>query len=175
MHLTFEEYFAALYIVGIDDFNEQLNLIKSHLHEPRWNEPILLALGKLSGLLSQRVNKLVEMLFSGLDEYKPAIDKGDIRIKNTSLPDPVLCFPVASEDSTDLYRESDLMLKDLMFVGQVLNQVELQGRIRKLVSTFSKVVNSSVSNSLSSSIGISQALANIELFAKSSNSSLNLP
>ncbi|MDZ8238642.1 MAG: tetratricopeptide repeat protein [Nostoc sp. ChiQUE01a] len=140
MHLTFEEYFVSRYIANIDDFNEQLSLINSHLHEPRWNEPILLALGHLSGLFSQRANKLVEKIFDGLYEYKPAIENGDIKIKKSLSQDEILCFPVVNNNS-NLYEESALVLKNLMFVGQVLNQVELQGRIRlrlieKLIITY---------------------------------------
>ena len=44
MHLTFEEYFAARYIAD-NDQSEILQLIQKHLYEPRWNEPLLLALG----------------------------------------------------------------------------------------------------------------------------------
>ena len=43
MHLTFEEYYAARYLVARSRTRAQL--IRKHLHEPRWEEPILLALG----------------------------------------------------------------------------------------------------------------------------------
>ncbi len=43
MHLTFEEYYAARYLIARSRTRAQL--IRQHLHEPRWEEPILLALG----------------------------------------------------------------------------------------------------------------------------------
>ena len=43
MHLTFEEYFTARYLVARS--KERAKLIRQHLHKPRWEEPILLALG----------------------------------------------------------------------------------------------------------------------------------
>lgn len=43
MHLTFEEYYAARYLVARS--RERMRLIRQHLHDPRWEEPILLALG----------------------------------------------------------------------------------------------------------------------------------
>jgi len=43
MHLTFEEYYAARYLVARS--KDRAQLIRQHLHKPRWEEPILLALG----------------------------------------------------------------------------------------------------------------------------------
>ncbi len=43
MHLTFEEYYAARHLVARSRIRAQL--IRQHLHDPRWDEPILLALG----------------------------------------------------------------------------------------------------------------------------------
>ncbi len=43
MHLTFEEYYAARHLVARS--RERAGLIREHLHKPRWEEPILLALG----------------------------------------------------------------------------------------------------------------------------------
>ena len=49
MHLTFEEYYAARYLVARS--KDRAKLIRQHLHKPRWEEPILLALGFV-GLIS---------------------------------------------------------------------------------------------------------------------------
>ena len=49
MHLTFEEYYAARSLIARSKTRAQL--IRQHLHDPRWDEPILLALG-LVGLES---------------------------------------------------------------------------------------------------------------------------
>jgi HEAT repeat protein len=43
MHLTFEEYYAARHLVARS--KDRAQLIRQHLHQPRWEEPILLALG----------------------------------------------------------------------------------------------------------------------------------
>jgi energy-coupling factor transporter ATP-binding protein EcfA2 len=43
MHLTFEEYYAARHLVARS--RDRTSLIREHLHKPRWEEPILLALG----------------------------------------------------------------------------------------------------------------------------------
>jgi HEAT repeat protein len=43
MHPTFEEYYAARYMVA--RAKRRAELIRKHLHDPRWEEPILLALG----------------------------------------------------------------------------------------------------------------------------------
>jgi HEAT repeat protein len=43
MHLTFEEYYAARHLVARR--RNAAQMIRGHLHDPRWDEPILLALG----------------------------------------------------------------------------------------------------------------------------------
>ncbi|MEM7535260.1 MAG: HEAT repeat domain-containing protein, partial [Chloroflexota bacterium] len=43
MHLTFEEYYAARHLVARS--RTRAKLIRHHLHQSRWQEPILLALG----------------------------------------------------------------------------------------------------------------------------------
>jgi len=43
MHLTFEEYYAARHLVARR--RTAAPMIREHLHDPRWDEPILLALG----------------------------------------------------------------------------------------------------------------------------------
>ena len=43
MHLTFEEYYAARHLVARS--RTRAKLIREHLHDARWDEPILLALG----------------------------------------------------------------------------------------------------------------------------------
>lgn len=43
MHLTFEEYYAARHLVANN--RKRAELIRKHLHDSRWEEPILLALG----------------------------------------------------------------------------------------------------------------------------------
>jgi HEAT repeat protein len=49
-HLTFEEYYAGCYLVA--NSQKQAKRIRAHLHDPLWQEPILLALS-LIGMESQ--------------------------------------------------------------------------------------------------------------------------
>ena len=46
MHLTFEEYYAAQYVIRRS--KDRARLIRKHLHQSRWEEPILLGLGLVS-------------------------------------------------------------------------------------------------------------------------------
>ncbi|MBD2771626.1 tetratricopeptide repeat protein [Iningainema tapete] len=129
MHLTFEEYFAARYIVD-NDQSEILQLIHKHLHEPRWNEPILLALSYYGIHSPKQVNKLVELLFSNLDIYEPVLPDGKVKIKNTESPDAILVLSsLQGELATCI--QPELWLKNLLFAGQVLAQVEVNSSIRK--------------------------------------------
>jgi tetratricopeptide (TPR) repeat protein len=123
MHLTFEEYFAARYIVD-NDQSDILEIIRSHLHEPRWNETILLALGYHGVHNPAQIDKLVQKLFSNLEAYKPTIQGGEIKVKNGSSQDAILIWSASGISS-------ELRLKDLLFAGQVLAEVEVNSGIRR--------------------------------------------
>lgn len=58
MHLTFEEYYAARYLVARS--RTRATLIRQHLHDPHWNEPILLALGFVGMESSMESDELLE-------------------------------------------------------------------------------------------------------------------
>ncbi|MEH2444750.1 MAG: tetratricopeptide repeat protein [Nostoc sp.] len=140
MHLTFEEYFAARYIAD-NEVSDILAIIRKHLHEPRWNEPILLALGYYGIYSPKQVNKLIEQLFSNLEAYEPVIQGGKLKIKNASLQDAIIIWSGLQEESTTNCKQSELRLKDLLFAGDVLTQVEINSSprkklIQKLVMTF---------------------------------------
>ena len=130
MHLTFEEYFAARYIAD-NEVSDILEIIRSHLHEPRWNEPILLALSYYGIHFPRQVNKLVEQLFTNLEAYEPALQCCEIKIKNASSPDAILIWSASQSESVTTCSQSELKLKDLLFAGQVLAQVEVNSSIRK--------------------------------------------
>ncbi|MDZ7953578.1 tetratricopeptide repeat protein, partial [Nostoc sp. DedQUE09] len=133
MHLTFEEYFAARYIAD-NEVRDILEIIHKHLHEPRWNEPILLALGYYGIYSPKQVNKLVEQLFSNLEAYEPAIQGGKLKIKNASSQDAIIIWADLQEESTTNCKQSELRLKDLLFAGEVLTQVEVnRSRRKKLI------------------------------------------
>ncbi|MEH1889564.1 MAG: tetratricopeptide repeat protein [Nostoc sp.] len=140
MHLTFEEYFAARYIAD-NEVSDILAIIRKHLHEPRWNEPILLALGYYGIYSPKQVNKLVEQLFSNLEAYEPAIEGSKLKIKNASSQDAIIIWSGLQKESTTNCNHSELRLKDLLFAGEVLTQVEINTSprkklIKKLVITY---------------------------------------
>ncbi|HEY1349274.1 MAG TPA: HEAT repeat domain-containing protein [Ktedonobacteraceae bacterium] len=58
LHLTFEEYFAACELVLRDDRDV---FIKTHLHNPRWREVILLAVGTI-GILQYNEREVTRLL-----------------------------------------------------------------------------------------------------------------
>jgi tetratricopeptide (TPR) repeat protein/energy-coupling factor transporter ATP-binding protein EcfA2 len=141
MHLTFEEYFAARYIAD-NDQSEILRLIQEHLHEPRWNEPILLALGYYGIYSPKRVKELIEKLFTNLEDYEPVLQHGEIKIKSFSPDDVKLVWLKADDESANNLRQSEFKLKDLLFAGKVIAEVEVNSSplrkkvIRKLVLTY---------------------------------------
>ena len=47
LHLTFQEYFAARYLVN--DFDEAKTLLRKHRHKARWEEPLRLAIATQTG------------------------------------------------------------------------------------------------------------------------------
>ena len=57
-HLTFEEYYAARYLIANNQ--ERAQRIRAHLHDPRWQEPILLALGLMGMESPEEACVLVE-------------------------------------------------------------------------------------------------------------------
>ncbi|MGB7443172.1 MAG: tetratricopeptide repeat protein [Coleofasciculaceae cyanobacterium] len=136
MHLTFEEYFAARYIAD-NEIEDIIKIISPYRNQPRWNEPILLALGYLSSD-QRRVNRLVEKLFSNLADYQPLIVDKEIRLKNATADNPVLVW--YSQPGGEM-QESDSFWRDLLFVGQVLAEVKVtpkfcRQQVEKLVLTY---------------------------------------
>jgi tetratricopeptide (TPR) repeat protein len=65
MHLTFEEYFTARYIAD-NKINDILEIIESKLSDPRWEEPIFLALSFLNHRVPQQSKNLIESLLTDL-------------------------------------------------------------------------------------------------------------
>ncbi|TBR59538.1 histidine kinase, partial [Westiellopsis prolifica IICB1] len=140
MHLTFEEYFAARYIAD-NDQSEILELIQKHLYEPRWNEPLLLALGYYGSHFSTQFKKLAEKLFVNLENYQPVLQHGEIKIKNPTSDDAVILYLKEDESASSL-KEVEFKLRDLLFAGQVIAEVEINSivirkkPIHKLVITY---------------------------------------
>jgi len=141
MHLTFEEYFAALYIAD-NDPSEILETIDLRLHEPRWREPILLALGYYGVHFPRMINRLVEKLFKKLDNYQPALECGEIKIKNAAAPDAMIIWSGLQGEAENTCIQSEFPLQNLLFAGQVITEVEVNNSsirkklIQKLVLTY---------------------------------------
>ena len=123
MHLTFEEYFAARHIAN-NDREEILQLIRAHLYEPRWEEPILLALGYCSHT-PRLIDRLVEDLFRNLEDYQPRLTDAAIKLKRAGSPDAVLIWTAADNPA----REVPLMA--LGFAGKVLAEVDISGGLHR--------------------------------------------
>jgi tetratricopeptide (TPR) repeat protein/energy-coupling factor transporter ATP-binding protein EcfA2 len=140
MHLTFEEYFTARYIAD-NEIRDILALIEQHWHEPRWEEPILLALGYYGSHSPKLLNKLLEQFFADLNRYQPIVKKSDIRIRHSSSQGNILVFSVLGGESKVRQEASKNTLQKLLLAGKVLSQTELNSRIRaklveKLVLTY---------------------------------------
>ena len=132
MHLTFEEYFAARYIADNDQSKIQ-ELIQQHLHEPRWNEPILLSLGYYGIHLPGQVKKLIDQLFSNLQDYQPLLKHGEIKIKISVADNTSIIYLKAEDDSAEILKNVEFNLQDLFFAGQVIAEVEVSNIFRKNV------------------------------------------
>ena len=132
MHLTFEEYFAARYIADNDQSKIQ-ELIQQHLHEPRWNEPILLSLGYYGIHLPGQVKKLIDQLFSNLQDYQPLLQHGEIKIKISVADNTSITYLKAEDDSAEILKNVEFNLQDLFFAGQVIAEVEVSNIFRKNV------------------------------------------
>jgi tetratricopeptide (TPR) repeat protein/adenylate kinase family enzyme len=123
MHLTFEEYFAARHIAN-NDRAEILELIRAHLSEPRWEEPILLALGYCSHT-PRLIERLVEELFQHLEAYQPRITDSAMRLKQANSPEAVLVWTAEGKAL------QEISFRDLGFAGRVLAEVDVNAGLRR--------------------------------------------
>ncbi|WP_235526269.1 tetratricopeptide repeat protein [Nostoc piscinale] len=140
MHLTFEEYFAARYIADKEQ-SEILELIQKHLHEPRWNEPLLLALGYYGSHFSTQFKKLAEKLFINIEDYQPVLQNGEIKIKSSASDDATIVY-LKQDESANKLQPAEFQLRNLLFAGQVIAEIEINNivirkkPINKLVITY---------------------------------------
>lgn len=72
MHLTFQEYFVARHLISQDS---RINEIKGRLHQPRWREPILLAVAFLSDLLSGDIDRTLLMILEAGSEHEAILHR----------------------------------------------------------------------------------------------------
>lgn len=95
MHLTFEEYYAARHLVSRS--RSAASRLREHLHQPRWEEPILLALG-----------------FVGLSAPDDAAELVDIA---------VLGLPAEGEEGFGPSTDEELLGRDLLFALRCMNEM----------------------------------------------------
>jgi hypothetical protein len=75
MHLTFQEYFAARQLVSSSQRGREE--ILKRLHQPRWREPILLAVGSLSSQYYEDTDALLQAIIDNgkQDLYEPVLHR----------------------------------------------------------------------------------------------------
>ncbi|MCP4700716.1 MAG: hypothetical protein GY862_28255 [Gammaproteobacteria bacterium] len=73
MHLTFEEYFAARQLVSRS--TDACAQILARLHQPRWREPILLAVASLSNQFYDDTDALLQAVLDHPDPYEPVLHR----------------------------------------------------------------------------------------------------
>lgn len=71
-HRVFEEYYAARYLVARQ--RDRTWLISQHLHDPRWDEPILLALGYVGLSSMEDVSDLLKTAILAQGEMVPFLE-----------------------------------------------------------------------------------------------------
>ncbi|MGF1517513.1 MAG: tetratricopeptide repeat protein [Nodosilinea sp.] len=126
MHLTFEEYFAARDIAD-RSLEQMLVIIQQHWREPRWVEPILLALAYFGSYSPRQFNQLIEQLFEGLATYQPVLGQDEIKLLGGESPDARLQWNTAGNHN----QTQEFSIKDLLFAGQVVAQVSEVNAIRR--------------------------------------------
>ncbi len=95
MHLTFEEYFTARHMVSRS--SEAKAGILSRLHQPRWREPTLLAVGFMSKNFYQDTHELLEAILDHGSEYEPVLHR-DLLFAAACVGDSVNVAPVLIQD-----------------------------------------------------------------------------
>jgi NACHT domain/HEAT repeats len=71
VHLTFQEYFVARYLMNRDGHVDE---IKARLHQPRWREPVLLAVAFLD-MLSGDIDRTLLMILDAGSEHEAILHR----------------------------------------------------------------------------------------------------
>ncbi|MGW3996017.1 NACHT domain-containing protein, partial [Amycolatopsis sp. NPDC004772] len=68
MHLTFEEYYAGRALALLGTATDRAPVLRGHLHDPRYKEPILLALGLIGAGYAEQIDGLLaQAIYPGLE------------------------------------------------------------------------------------------------------------
>lgn len=73
MHLTFQEYFTARQLIS--DPLVALQQIQSRLHQPRWREPVLLAIGSVSKQFYEYTDTLLRAILAANSPYERVLHR----------------------------------------------------------------------------------------------------
>jgi len=142
MHLTFEEYFAARYLV--ETARTRLSRLRQHLHDPRWQEPILLALGYVAeGSANDGSELLYELCLDpqrdplpDREEYDERLFHRDLLLALHACADGITLQPKARllliKQTVDLYLDVD---KDNSRGRYSLLQRQLNEELERLVGS----------------------------------------
>jgi hypothetical protein len=95
MHLTFEEYFTARHMVSLP--TEAQKIILELLHQPRWREPTLLAVGFMSKNFYRGTHDLLRALLDHNSEYEEILHR-DLLFSAACVGDSVNVAPVLIQD-----------------------------------------------------------------------------
>ena len=87
LHLTFEEYFAAVRLTDKWE-REGDQVLKPLLHDPRWNEIILLAAGRLGEFSQYQATQFVRRILEAQSEYEDILHR-DLLLAARCLADDV--------------------------------------------------------------------------------------
>lgn len=91
LHLTFEEYFTAR---AIELRKDRETFIKKHLHDPRWREVILLAVGSV-GIIhndEEQVTELIQAIVHANSPYESVLHR-DLLFAGLCLADDIGVLP----------------------------------------------------------------------------------
>ena len=73
MHLTFQEYFVARYLVSFRD--KARYEIKARLHQPRWREPILLAVSAVTDPFTYDIEEYLRAILDAHSEHEAVLHR----------------------------------------------------------------------------------------------------
>jgi HEAT repeat protein/predicted phosphodiesterase len=95
MHLTFEEYFTARQLVS--SASRARSQILQRLHQPRWREPILLAVGSLSKQFYDDTHGLLRALLEAASAHEAVLHR-DLLFTAACVGDSVNVAPVLRQE-----------------------------------------------------------------------------
>lgn len=156
MHLTFEEYFTARHMVSRSSSAQQM--IINRLHQPRWREPILLAIGYMSKSYYQDTDELLRAILNNNSDYESILHR-DLIFTADCIGDSVNVTP--------------LLVKELAtkLLGIYLDQTK-RGRYRRLQEQIENALQ--LLNNDQGNEAVEDAVANLLTSCKNSKERLLL-